>query len=154
MRKILRVSLICTLTLFSGFAYAAGPEIAMLTVAQRNHSEGDPKITSAGMFSTQQGTSAHFDLMLIEAPGRKDSWATEFGVGYLLPTQIPVFIGGGVIAGYHRENQDYFTTWYPEVGFVIPLLPGIAVSFSKKRYQRLQQEQVDVMMFGVALTMK
>lgn len=148
------VVLITQFALLSGVVQAAGPEVAMLTLAQRNHTEGDPKITSAGIFSTQQGTSAHFDVVLLEESGRKDSWSGEFGAGYLLPTQIPVFIGGGVVVGYRRDSKDYFSTWYPEVGMVVPLIPGVAVSASKKRYQRLHGEQVDVLMLGIALTMK
>lgn len=154
MRFIIPLSFVSLLILLNGTAKAIGPEVAMLTLAQRNAAEGDPKITSVGMFSTQQGTSLHLDLLHFDEAGRKDSWSTELGMGYLLPTQIPLFIGGGVIAGYHRSNKDYFATWYPEVGVVVPLIPGVAVSASRKRYQRFHQEAVDVLMFGIALTMK
>ena len=154
MRIILSIGLVGLLSVASGAADAVGPDVAMLTIAQRNHAEGDMEITSAGLFSTRQGTAAHFDLVQYKEPARKDTWAAEFGVGYLLPTQIPLFIGAGVVGGYRRDREDYFATWYPEAGLVVPLIPGVAVSASAKRYQRLHQERVDVLMLGIALTMK
>lgn len=132
--------------------FAAEP--TLLNIAQRNTSEGDPRITSIGVFSTETGTAAHFDLVQYDDARKGEAWAVEFGAGYLLPTQIPVYIGGGVALGYRRQGGEYYSAWYPEAGAVLQLLPGLGVSVSKKRYQKLFGKTEDVLMFGVALTMK
>ena len=150
----MRLTLFVSLTLFLAPLLAEAADTSMLTVAQRKSSEGDPEFTTAGLFSTQQGTSAHFEVVRFRDAHYGDTWASEFGVGYLLPTQIPLFMGGGVVAGRRQDSKSWFSTWYPEAGVVIPLLPGIAVTATQKRYMRLHQQHEDVLMFGVAFTMK
>lgn len=133
---------------------ASAAEATLLNIAQRNTSEGDPGITSIGVFSTETGTAAHFDLVQYNDASKGEAWSVEFGAGYLLPTQVNLFIGGGVVMGYRRQGGEYFSAWYPEAGAVLQLLPGLGVSVSKKRYQKLFKEVEDVVMFGVVLIMK
>lgn len=138
----------------SGMVHAAEAEISMLQFAQRKNSESGPRITTLGVYAARAGTSAHFDVAQYDDPQRGEAWATEFGAGYLLPTRVNVFIGGGIVAGYRRTGGDYFAAWYPEVGAVIPLTDGLGVSVSKRRYQKLYQKNEDVLMFGLVLTTK
>lgn len=137
-----------------GAAAAAEQETSMLQFAQRKHSQGDPLITTVGVYGVRAGTAAHWDIAQYNDPQQGEAWATEFGAGYLLPTRVNVFIGGGFVAGYRRKGGEYFSAWYPEVGAVVPLIDGLGVSVSRKRYQKLYQKLEDVVMFGLVLTMK
>ncbi len=138
----------------SGVAQAADPEISMLQFAQRKPSQGGPQVTTLGIYGVRAGTAAHWDIAQYNDPQHGEAWATEFGAGYLLPTRVNVFIGGGVVAGYRRNGGEYFGAWYPEAGAVVVLMDGLGVSVSRKRYQKLYQKIEDVVMFGLVLTLK
>ncbi len=136
----------------SGAACAAELETSMLHFAQRKDAEGEPRITTLGVYAARAGTAAHWDVAQYNDPQRGEAWATEFGAGYLLPTRVNVFIGGGIVAGYRRNGGDYFGAWYPEIAAVMQLTDGLGVSVSRRRYQKLYQQVEDVMMFGLVLT--
>jgi hypothetical protein len=151
MRRALAVFHLCV-TLSLPVAQAADAEVSMLHLAQRKQSEGDPTITLIGAFATRGTTAAHFDLAQYRDAVKGEAWAMEFGAGYLIPTQVNVFAGGGIVAGYRRQDGDFFGAYYPEAGAVIALTPALGVSASKKRYFKLFQEVEDVVMFGVVFT--
>jgi hypothetical protein len=133
-------------------ANAADAEVSMLHLAQRKQSEGDPTISLIGAFATRGGTAAHFDIAQYKDPENGEAWALEFGAGYLVPTQVNVFAGAGVVAGYRRKDGDFYGAYYPEVGVVVPLTPALGVTASKKRYFKLFKDIEDVVMFGVVFT--
>ncbi len=126
----------------------------MLQIAQRKNSEGDPRITSIGAFTTQAGTAAHFDLVQYKDEEKGEAWSFEFGGGYLIPTQVTLYAGVGVVAGYRRKGGDFFGAYYPELGILVPVSQGIGLSATTKRYNKLYKETENVIMFGVVLTEK
>ena len=152
MKRIMTIAWMVLFVGASGAACAAESETSMLTFAQRKNSENGPRITTMGIYGVRSGTAAHWDVAQYRDPERGDAWATEFGAGYLLPTRVNVFIGGGVVAGYRRTGGEYFAAWYPEIGAVVPLTDGLGVSVSQRRYQKLYQRNEDVLMFGLVLT--
>ena len=154
MKRVMTFASIIVLVSASGVASAAEAETSMLQFAQRKHSENGPRITTMGIYGVRAGTAAHWDVAQYQDPERGEAWATEFGAGYLLPTRVNVFIGGGVVAGYRRNGGDYFAAWYPEIGAVVPLTEGLGVSVSQRRYQKLYQRNEDVLMFGLVLMTK
>lgn len=152
MKRILALVSIVLLAGANGAIHAAEAETSMLHFAQRKNSESGPRITTLGIYAVRAGTSAHFDVAQYRDPQRGEAWAAEFGAGYLLPTRVNVFIGGGVVAGYRRAGGEYFGAWYPEIGAVVPLTDGLGVSVSQRRYQKLYQRNEEVLMFGLVLT--
>lgn len=154
MKSILACAVMVLLLGSTGAARAAEPETSMLQIAQRKHSQGAPLITTFGIYGVRAGTAAHWDFAQYNDPQHGEAWATEFGAGYLLPTRVNVFIGGGFVAGYRRNGGEYFGAWYPEIGAVVLLTDGLGVSVSRKRYQKLYQQIEDVVMFGLVLTTK
>jgi len=154
MKSIWAVAALLLLVGVSGLANAAESEVSMLQFTQRKPSQGNPLITTIGMYGVRSGTAAHWDIAQYNDPQQGEAWATEFGAGYLLPTRVNVFIGGGFVAGYRRKGGEYFGAWYPEVGAVMLLTDGLGVSVSRKRYQKLFQQLEDVVMFGFVLTSK
>lgn len=154
MKRVIMIAAVVWLAGANGAAGAAEAEISMLQFAQRKNSEDGPRVTSMGVYGVRSGTAAHWDLAQYDDPQKGEAWATEFGAGYLLPTRINVFLGGGIVAGYRRTGGDYFAAWYPEIGAVVPLIDGLGVSVSRRRYQQLFQRTEDVLMFGLVLTMK
>ena len=154
MKYLMTTAALLLLVGTSGVARAAEAEVSMMHFAQRKNSESGPRITTLGVYAVRDGTAAHFDVAEYDDPQGGKAWATEFGAGYLLPTRVNVFIGGGVVAGYRRTGGDYFAAWYPEIGAVIPLTDSFGVSVSKRRYQKLYQQNEDVLMFGLVLTTK
>ena len=154
MKRILTLTLLFLLIDANAAAPAIDPETSMLQLAQRKNSQGEPLITTIGMFGARGGTSIHWDLAKYEDSQHGEAWGTEFGAGYLLPTRVPIFIGAGVVAGYRRTGGEYFAAWYSEFGAVVPLTDGFGVSVSRKRYQKLYQQTEDVLMFGLVLTPK
>ncbi|MBI3776519.1 MAG: hypothetical protein HY273_13425 [Gammaproteobacteria bacterium] len=154
MKSILAVAVLVFLFGTSAATQAADPETSMLQFAQRKHSQGDPLITTFGIYGVRAGTAAHWDLAQYNDPQHGEAWATEFGAGYLLPTRVNVYIGGGFVAGYRRNGGEYFGAWYPEIGAVVLLTDGLGVSVSRKRYQKLYQQIEGVVMFGLVLTTK
>jgi len=154
MKSFLAVVSLLLLAGASGMSNAADPETSMLQFAQRKHSQGDPLVTTIGIYGVRAGTAAHWDFAQYNDPVRGEAWATEFGAGYLLPTRVNLYFGGGLVAGYRRNGGEYFGAWYPEVGAVVLLTDGLGVSVSRKRYQKLYQQIEDVVMFGLVLTMK
>jgi|GEM_PF-6526065 len=154
MKSILVFTMLLFLFDASTAAPVTEPETSMLQLAQRKNSQGEPMITTIGMFGARGGTSIHWDLAKYEDSQHGEAWGTEFGAGYLLPTRVHIFIGAGVVAGYRRNGGEYFAAWYPEFGAVVPLTDGFGVSVSHKRYQKLYQQTEDVLMFGLVLTPK
>lgn len=152
MKRIMTFASVFLLACASGAARAAEAETSMLHFAQRKNSESGPRVTTLGIYGVRSGTAARWDLAHYDDPQRGEAWATEFGAGYLLPTRVNVFIGGGVVAGYRRTGGEYFGAWYPEIGAVVPLTDGWGVSVSQRRYQKLYQKNEDVLMFGLVLT--
>lgn len=138
---------------------AAGGEVTLLRVEQRRESDGDPMITSVGLFGLSGEKMAHLDIsyfqpgiLVDENPslGSGNTWALETGVGYLVPTKVPVFVGVTWVAAINRG--DYSSTWYPEVGALFPVGEGILLSASRRRYMSMFGELQDAIMFGVALS--
>ncbi len=145
---------LCGVLLFSGALPVNAAEVSMLYLAQRKHSEGDPTISTLGAFAFQEGTAAHFDIAQYNDAIKGEAWAIEFAAGYLIPTQVQLYAGVGMVAGYRRRGGDFFGAYYPEVGIVIPVSQGIGVTASTKRYNRLFKQIEDVVMFGIVLTEK
>lgn len=124
----------------------------MLQLAQRKDSEGDPRINLIGAFATRAGTAAHFDLVQYKDEEKGEAWSFEFGGGYMVPTQVTLYGGIGVVAGYRRRGGEFFGAYYPEAGIMIPVSQGVGVTASAKRYNKLFKETEDVIMFGIVLT--
>lgn len=129
-------------------------EISMLHLAQRKDSEGDPRVSLIGAFASEQNTLAHLDMVQYKDDIKGEAWSIEFGAGYLIPTQISFYIGGGLVGGYRREDGNFFGAYYPEAGILVPVSQGIGVSATRKRYMKLFKEVEDVVMFGIILTEK
>lgn len=144
----------CTLLFFTFAAPAAAAEVSMLHLAQRKNSEGDPHINLIGAFAFQGGTAAHFDLVQYKDEVKGEAWSFEFAAGYLLPTQVHLYAGAGMVAGYRRRGGEFFGAYYPEIGIMIPVSQGIGLTASTKRYVKLFKEVENVVMFGIVLTEK
>jgi hypothetical protein len=129
-----------------------GAEVSMLHLAQRKNSEGDPRIELIGAFATQTGTAAHFDLARYRDEIKGEAWSFEFGAGYMVPTQVTLYAGAGVVAGYRRRGGEFFGAYYPEVGIIVPVSQGIGITATTKRYIQLFKEVENVIMFGIVLT--
>jgi len=137
-----------------GVTFAAESETSVLQIAQRKNSQGDPLITTIGMYGAGGNTAIHWDLAKYEDAQQGDAWATEFGAGYLLPTRVNIYIGAGIALGYRVNGREYFADWYPEFGAVVMLTEGFGVSVSRKRYNKLYHQTENVLMFGLVLTPK
>lgn len=162
----LLIGLLPGLGLLPATALAADPpqaaqprgEATLLRVEQRRKSDGDPMVTSVGLFGLSRDKMAHIDISYIEpgelaaipAIGGGNTWALEVGAGYLVPTKVPVFFGVAWVAGLNRG--DFSSTYYPEVGAMFQVGQGVLLSVSRRRYMKLMGELQDVVMFGIALT--
>jgi hypothetical protein len=132
----------------------AAKEISWLHIAQRKHAEGDPEIISVGAFATRAATSARVDIARYKDAAKGEAWGLEVGVGYIFPTVVPLYIGGGVVTGYRRKGGDYFGAYYPEAGIIFPITQGAGVSATGRRYIELFQRTEDVIFFGLVLTLQ
>ncbi len=141
---------------------AAAPvsqETTQLRLEQRKESEGDPRINTLGAFGTGNGKMARLDLTYMDAgkvldePGRKGGgniWGMEVSAGYLIPTQITLYVGAGMMLGLQRG--DFLYTYYPEAGIVLKVSDGISLTASKKRYMKIYNSTEDAVMIGLALS--
>lgn len=154
MKSVLTFTLLMFLVGTSGAIQSAESVPSMLQITKRMPSQGEPLITTLGMYAVNAGTAAHIDLAQYSDPQNGEAWATEFGTGYLLPLRVDVYVGGGIVVGYRRKDGEYFAAWYPEVGAVVPITDGFGLSVSSKRYQNLFQKIENVVTFGVVLTLK
>lgn len=134
-------------------------EVTLLRVEQRRESDGDPMITSVGLFGLADNNMAHVDIsyfqpgiLVDENPslGSGNTWALETGIGYLIPTKVPLFVGASWVLAVNRG--DYNSTWYPEVGAMFQVGEGVLLTASRRRYMKMFGELQDAIMFGVALT--
>jgi hypothetical protein len=154
MKLTVVITLLMTLVCGTESALSAESEPFMVQIAQRKNSQGDPLITTVGMYGVNGNTALHIDLAKYDDAERGEAWAAELGGGFLLPTRVNIFVGGGIVVGYRSNDGEYFAAWYPELGAVVHLTDGLGISISRKRYQKLYQRTEDVLMFGLVLALK
>lgn len=129
-------------------------ETVLLRVEQRRESQGEPRITTVGMFGIGNGKMAHVDLTSIESNTAGNGAGIEIGVGYLIPTGVTLFTGVGVLLGYNSDSGEFIASYYPEVGIILQITKEFGISASHKRYYNLYNRMEVVTLFGLVFTRK
>lgn len=158
-KKLPGLRLILLLCLIMPLETILAAETTLLRIEQRKESEGFPRVTTIGAFGIGigNGKMAHMDISYMEnerdaVSGAKpgNAWGFELGVGYLIPTQVTLFIGGGFLLA--MQKGDFIKTYFPEAGILFQVSDGVALTASKKRYMKLHGDTEDVIAFGLALS--
>lgn len=114
----------------------------------------DPEIASIGAFSLTAGKVGNFDIINFKSDVEGEIWGFDIGLGYSFGSTgspLIMYLGFGLMLGYNTDQSDYIAGYYPSVGLVYSLKPGVGVTASAKRYYSVYDDSIDAMMVGVVL---
>ena len=111
--------------------------------------KNDLTITSIGGLIFEDNTVGHIDLTHLESDVNGKALALDAGGGYVLNSDVSLFVGLGISLGYNWTNDDYIAAYYPEAGITIELTKTFGITLSAKRYFNLYDVNDNVIKFGL-----
>jgi predicted porin len=121
-----------------------------LRIAKSKDSEKtDLDITSIGVLALQKNFVGHVDLHRLKSDINGNATTLDFGGGYVFNWDISLYLSLGVSLGYNKDNSDYLTAYYPEVGIVADITKTFGITASTRRYHHLYEENENIVMIGL-----
>lgn len=156
--KLIVSLIISVIVNFFCIAQSSAANETMLLRIEKSRTSDDvtePEAATIGAFSVSPGKVGHFDLIYFQSDIEGDIWGLDFGLGYTFsskPSPLIMYLGFGLMLGYNSDQSEFKTGYYPEAGVVYTIKQGVGITATAKRYFNVYDDDIDVVMIGIALS--
>lgn len=109
----------------------------------------DLDIKSIGALIFDRNLVGHLDLISRQSDVIGDSWALDFGGGYVFSGTASLYLGVGISLDYNLDTDDFNDQYYSEAGVVVDVSRSLSITGRMQHFYNQPDDYEEVVMLGL-----
>ena len=109
----------------------------------------DLDIKSIGALIFNNNLEGHLDLISRKSDMIGDSWALDFGGGYVFSGNVSLYLGVGLSLDYNLDTDDLNDQYYSEAGVVVDVSRSLSITGRIQHFHNQPDDYEELVMLGL-----